>query len=89
MGIVLIEAQANGLYSLASDRVPHEADLGLNLFNQKSLKNSPKEWAVFISNKFLEGHNRKAISNSNNLFDYDIKSIAKRLEKFYLHCTEV
>ncbi len=79
LGIVLIEAQANGLPCFASDVVPLEADLS-DAYFPLSFNASAEKWAECI------------ITNSNvpnrqcpeNVKKYDIKKVAKMLEDFYI-----
>jgi glycosyltransferase EpsF len=55
-GVVLIEAQATGIPSLISDKIPSDADLGINLIYVNSLKESSEVWAnriIEICNKNL------------------------------------
>lgn len=84
LGIVLIEAQANGLPCVISeDVIPAEADAGAGLITRVSLAESPKKWAEAC----LNAGNRKpseeikpAIINSG----YDIDAVANWLQNFYI-----
>lgn len=81
LGIVLIEAQANGLPCIVSDCVPKEVQLNSNC-HFVSLKSNYDIW-----NKLILDANRidseKAISNVNNA-GYNIIQSAKILEELYL-----
>jgi glycosyltransferase len=79
LGIVLIEAQANGLPCFASDVVPSEVALS-DVYFPLSLNASVEEWATSIINK-SNLSNRQC---SEGLKKYDIKNVAKTLEDFYL-----
>ena len=84
LGIVLIEAQANGLPCVISaDVIPAEADTGTGLVTRVSLDESPEEWAKAC----LTAGNRKpseevgpAIINSG----YDINTVVDWLQNFYI-----
>ncbi len=80
LGIVLIEAQVNGLMCFASDVCPSETKIS-NKIEYISLQKSPKEWAEKILNcKLLCDHNIEFNKNKNN---YDILSASKRIENIY------
>ena len=76
--VTLIEAQANGLKILASDKITEEVKLTENL-EFISLKASPKKWAEKIC---LQDYNRNI--NLEKLKTYNIKEQAKVLEERYL-----
>ena len=76
--VTLIEAQANGLKILASDKITEEVKLTENL-KFISLKASPKKWAEKI---LLQDYNRNI--NLEKLKTYNIKEQAKVLEERYL-----
>ena len=81
LGLVLLEAQANGLDIYASkEGVPQIAKMSKN-FEFISLKSTPKEWAEIINSK---EHNRK--NNEKEIKDsgYDIKEESKKLEQFFI-----
>lgn len=70
LGIVLIEAQASGLHSLVSKRVPPEADLG-NLTYMEAL--DAENWADEIEKIASQGMPRKSVDMS----EYDLRSVAQ------------
>ena len=81
LGIVLIEAQANGLPCLSSEEIPDEARC-TNLLYTMPLSNSAKEWAqkaITLNNRSRVEENIKMVKRN-----YDIKEIAAKLECFYL-----
>ena len=77
LGVVLIEAQTNGLRCVYSDVVPEEANLypedNINL----SLKDDARVWADALFNI----KNRRNCETEDN--NYDIKQAANRLENLY------
>ena len=78
LGIVLIEAQAAGLYCIASNRVPTEADCGLCAF--LPIKDAGV-WAVRISEIFDRGVQQKA--DEALLRRFDAEYMIDQLEKVY------
>lgn len=83
LGIVLIEAQASGLKCVASDAVPKEADIGTELLRRLPLKASNKEWIQNIEASF-ENPDRQKKSQAALNSKYNIKTIGKHIEEFYL-----
>lgn len=80
LGIVAIEAQANGLPCIISDKVPREAIIAANV---RQLSLCKEEWVEQMK-EHLDGR----IDAMNKLIDggYDIKSEAHKLEEIYLGC---
>ncbi|MDD6250796.1 MAG: glycosyltransferase [Bacillales bacterium] len=77
LGIVMVEAQTNGLNCLFADTVPVEANLSSCSNIKLSLKNNADNWA----DKLNELESRK---NESVLCDlYDIKKASLRLEEIY------
>ena len=78
LGIVLIEAQINGLTILASNKVP------------KSTKISDKiKYLSLDKNKWIKELNkidkkRKKVAYNNKKDSYDIKNVVKTLTKIYI-----
>ena len=79
LGIVLVEAQANGLPCFASSVVPNEADLS-DLYFPLSLNSSAEEWARCVINNSIHPDRQCP----ENVQKYNIKVVAKALEDFYL-----
>ena len=78
LGIVLIEAQISGLKCFASDKViPKETQI-TELIKYIDLENSAKIWADQIPEN--NHYERKIIDNE----EFNISTIAKKMEKFYL-----
>ncbi len=83
LGIVLVEAQCAGLYCIASDSVPAEANFSGNV-EFLSLEKKPTEWAACI----LKGSKIDAdiVQKAANA-GYDIPTTANFLQNYYLNCT--
>lgn len=79
LGMVIIEAQVNGLRSLVSDSVPQAVDLsdGVEFY---SLKNSPSKWASKIYSMNLSRFNAKNIFKTS---PYNIEISVKDIENLY------
>lgn len=80
-GLVAIEAQCSGLPCFISDGVPNEA----NICNTTkiSLKETPQKWAQIILGK-MKNFKREDCSQRITQAGYDIKRVAKIIEKEYL-----
>lgn len=80
LGIVLIEAQANGLHCFTSKNlVPIDAKVS-ELLNYIELNNNPSEWANVIINS---NKNRKNVRKQIIEKGYDIKFNSKQLSDYY------
>jgi len=82
LGIVLIEAQANGLVCIASDVVPKEAKV-TNLLEYLSLSESSTYWA----NQVTKATQYKRSENTHKIVaqaGYDIADTIKYLQELYL-----
>lgn len=85
LGIVTIEAQANGLPVLCSDAVPESCALSPNM-KRLSLELSPEEWAKeLLSADLTRTDNRQRLADAG----FDIRQEAEKLQKFYLNCAGV
>lgn len=84
LGIVLIEAQANGLPCVISaDVIPREADTNAGLVTRVSLNETPEVWANACLNagsRKSSGEVRPAIVEAG----YDIHAVSGWLQDFYL-----
>lgn len=85
LGIVLIEAQCNGLPVLFSDGIPKEAFV-TDIAYQKALDISPEIWAkklleIYFLNK---DNDRTELANKIHEKNFDIESVVADLEEFYL-----
>ena len=78
LGIVMIEAQAMGLYCFASTQVPREADLGRCSFYE--LSDGAKMWAEQIKEYLEKDFIPKAAVDMSR---YDIKNVSNRYDMIY------
>lgn len=82
--VVLVEAQIAGLPCFTSDVVTKQVNI-TGLVNYYSLKNDAKEWARLIQTKKDQYHlNREVYAKKVEEQGFDVKSVAKELEKIYL-----
>lgn len=84
LGIALLEAQASGVYCVASSAVPKEADMGLRLIDFISLDNSPEQWAERIIEK--RNYTKPDIETVKRAFEdkgYDIEKGCGMLKNIY------
>lgn len=86
LGIVGIEAQVNGLNCVASTNVPKYADLKINRFVQVSLDEGDEIWINTIIERLGNNNENERGLLKNKLIncDYDIHTIGKNVEDFYL-----
>lgn len=86
LGIVLLEAQINGLNCVISNKIPEQVVLSDKNVIIKSLDDSCEEWGNSILNNFTDVRSRLAYYNENieSIENYDIKSNIKKIEKIYL-----
>lgn len=84
LGIVGIEAQACGVPTLCSEKIPDEANVS-PLFYKMSLSEDPIRWAKKIieisKDKYAHKNVKKYIKNSG----FDIKESTEFLENFYIN----
>lgn len=86
LGIALIEAQASGLPCVVSENIQEEADIGADLVMKLSLNETIDNWvnAVLKMKDIKRRDTGEELERSN----YDIKTIAAKLEKFYINLQE-
>lgn len=82
LGIASIEAQAAGLPTLCSDRVPHEA-LASNLARQFPLSASAADWAQIIL-KEKSRCQRGSVVEQLIQHGFDIKQVSNEVQRTYL-----
>ena len=80
LGIVVIEAQANGITTICSDAVPDQAIVG-NSVIRLPLTINAKAWAESIANADIR---RVQLTENLQAAGYDIRVEAKKLQEFYL-----
>lgn len=85
LGIVVIEAQANGLPCVVSDAVPEEADLKVGLMDTLSLNDGKDEWVDKIIQANKKNVNRKNNNDKILSSDYNIEKIALSIQNFYMN----
>ena len=82
LGLAVIEAQATGLPSIVSSKVPNDVKI-TNLVESVSLKDTPKDWAAKISRciDYTRESKLKEIKSSG----YDITETSLWLGEFYVN----
>ena len=81
LGISVIEAQATGLYSICSEKLPEETQV-TNNYIKISLKEPVKKWVSTIKEKV--SYERKSTTAQIRENGFDVKDSAKELEKYYM-----
>ena len=83
LGIALIEAQINGLYCIASDKVPRETKIGNNI-EYLDLDESSSKWCNEILKNDINNSREYFYSdNINEINKYSITHTVKKLEELY------
>lgn len=82
LGIVTVEAQAAGLHTIVSEAVPKEAFLS-ELIEYVSLNAPKEEWAQQVL-RYQHGYERPNTFEQLRDAGYDIESVAKEMELFYI-----
>lgn len=80
--VTLVEAQASGLRIIASDSITEEICL-TGLVQFLSLRQSALEWAKVVLN-YSGGYKRIDTFEKISKAGYDVKTLARELEQFYL-----
>jgi glycosyltransferase involved in cell wall biosynthesis len=86
-GNVIVEAQAAGLPCIVSDTIPNEVEL-TNLVEFINLKQSPEFWANQILLNMNNEMDRKNTTEEIIRAGFDVFSIAKWYEEFYIKNSE-
>ena len=84
LGIVVVEAQTNGLPCIVSDAVPQEADMNIGLMHTLSLKKTPERWAEFINEKRVDVSTRNNYEERIMTGKYNIETIGLDMQQFYM-----
>ena len=79
---VLVEAQANGLKSVVSTKVPTECDITTNV-EFLPLEISDERWAKKLMNSIIQLENREYWSNYVRCKGYDLYDNVSKLENYY------
>lgn len=89
LGIVGLEAQAAGLPSFLSDKIPQEVGV-TNLAEFISINKTPKQWSAIILKKIKERTNINRESAANEVADsgYDVREVARRMQEYYLNAKD-
>ena len=82
--VALIEAQASGLSTFASDKVISKKSKMSEYFEFISLDKNEEEWAKIILEKTENTIEREDRKNDIKKAGYDIKAEAKKLEEYFL-----
>lgn len=81
LGMAVIEAEATGLPSIVSDKIPKETFI-IDSIEKLSLKTSIKTWAD-ITLQYCRNYKRKNTSQDIAKLGYEIKESAQSIEDFY------
>ena len=84
LGMVLIEAQINGLRCLASDKIPYEAKISNKL---EFLTLEENAWIDFLEKNLLKTDDRK-VTLFSDLTKYSIKDQVNKISNVYLSLME-
>lgn len=86
LGIVAVEAQANGLMCISSTNVPKAADIGTNSFFQIPLEEKDEVWIMEILRVLQSCNHNERINRSKAslMSHYNIKRVAEYAQNFYL-----
>lgn len=83
-GMALLEAQAAGTYSLASDTIPRNTDMGIGIVEYLSISNNNiDEWSNKIINYKKQMIDNKLIKKKINEKGFDINATLEQLIKIY------
>lgn len=86
LGIVAIEAQANGLPCVVSNHIPSEAVVTENVVSL-SLE-CINDWVRELQKIKIREYNGISLCSDRRLLHYDMKDISKKMQQFYLSIVE-
>lgn len=86
LGIVLVEAQTNGLPCVISERIPREAVYGENVATV-ALEGGPEAWADAMLKSRAVARSQKGAELTRSA-GFDISTVAASLQDFYLKAAE-
>lgn len=86
LGIVLVEAQTNGLPCVISERIPREAVYGENV-STVALEGGPEAWADAMLKCRAVARSQKGAELTRSA-GFDISTVAASLQVFYLKAAE-
>lgn len=86
LGIVLVEAQANGLPCVISERIPREAVYGENVATV-ALEGGAEAWADALLECRAAARSQKGAELTRSA-GFDISTVAASLQEFYLMAAE-
>lgn len=86
LGIVLVEAQANGLPCVISERIPREAVYGENV-ETVALEDGAETWADALLECRAAARSQKGAELTRSA-GFDISTVASSLQEFYLMAAE-
>lgn len=83
--VVLVEAQANGVYEIVSDKVTHEMNIS-DLVHYLPIEgeNAAQKWSQLILSYTANSDNRKAYADKVAEAGYDINIASQVMEDYYL-----
>jgi glycosyltransferase EpsF len=85
LGLAVVEAQAAGVFCIASTAVPEEADVGCHLLQFLDLKHGPSMWAAGVA-AALQPQSKPSWETRANCIrsaGYDIEDVAQTWMQFY------
>lgn len=84
LGIVLIEAQVNGLPCIVSNNIPNEADMNINLFYRCSLDDELSKWKNIVFEHLILNRNRIVDLGVIEKKGYNICKESLKLYQWYM-----